>query len=181
MADAVLAYPGDDGWCLWTPGDERGSCVPAALHDAAVAWATSSRDLSADVPLALGFWVPAGVVPDGTARFLRGALEPGVTLQEMREAWSERPNLEGSRVLVHGTYLLSELGQVGPLGDGVVESVTSADDDGGPVVVSHRVVMPQPDGTALICEFDTFAAAVAEEFEVAVLHLVANLSWADAS
>lgn len=171
----MLTGPSGAGWHLWSPGDERTE-VPPVLRDAAEAWAASCR-LDGDPPLALGLWAPGGLVPQGTARLLCGVLDPGVEAAELRDAWAGCPELEGARVLAHGTYLLSDVGHVGPLGEGVVESLTSADEDGGPVVFSCRVVIPQDDDGPLVCEFDTFAATAAEEFEIAVLGLVANLAW----
>lgn len=171
----MLTGPPSSGWHLWSPGAELTE-VPPALHDAAGAWAASCL-VDGDPPLALGLWSPDGLVPQGTARLLVGDLDAGVDAADLRDAWAGCPELEGARVLAHGTYLLSEVGHVGALGEGVVESLTSADDDGGPVVVSYRVVIPQDPGHALVCEFDTFAATVAEEFELAVLGLVAHLTW----
>jgi hypothetical protein len=172
----VLTGPPCAGWHLWSPDDEPGTWVPPALLTAARAWAASCR-VDDVPPLALGLWSPDGLAPQGTARLLVGDLAAGVDAAYLRDSWAECPELEGARVLAHGTYLLSEVGHVGALGEGVVESLTSADDDGGPVVVSYRVVIPHDPGHALVCEFDTFAATVAEEFELAVLDLVANLAW----
>ncbi len=173
----MLVHPHGSGWHLWTPGEESGTGVAPALRETAEAWA-SSCGTDADPAIALGLWVPDGMVPQGTARLLLSQLDAAVGLDELRREWARSPELEGARVLSHGTYLLSEVGHVGPLGDGVVESVTSADHDGGPVVVSCRVVVPRDRTTALVCEFDTFAPTLAEEFELAALQLVASLAWA---